>query len=74
LLPIISPLFALVNGMVSQQMLGSDAYEYLISQSTKFYVTESIWYYVAVLLVQGCVFMALTIVLDNLKFRLNDKE
>lgn len=54
--------------------MGSDAYDYIKTHGTKIYTTPSMWFYVGVLLVQGVVYMTLTIILDNIKFRLNDKE
>lgn len=38
------------------------------------YTTLTIWYYVAILLVQGAVYTALTIILDNIRFRLIDRQ
>jgi len=55
-------------------MVGTDAYSYFSSHNTKIYTTPSIWYSIAVLLIQGVVYMTATIILDNLKFRLNDRE
>ena len=72
-LPILSPLLALVNGFLSEQILGSDAYSYFIDNNTKIYTTPSMWYSVAVMLIQGAIYMTITVVLDNLKFRLNDR-
>jgi hypothetical protein len=74
ILPILSPLLALVNGMVSEQMIGSDAYDFFRANNTKVYMTPTFWYSFGVLMVQGVIYMTATIVLDNYKFRLNDKE
>lgn len=37
-------------------------------------MTPTIWYEVGILLAQGVVFMTLAMILDNLKFRLNDNQ
>lgn len=37
-------------------------------------MTPTIWYSVGILLGQGVIYMTATIILDNFKFRLNDKE
>ncbi len=54
--------------------MGSDAYNYFKENNTQIYTTPSFWYSIAVLLIQGVVYMTATIVLDNYKFRLNDRE
>jgi|LakMenEpi03Aug12_release.lakeMendotaPanAssembly.Ray.scaffolds.fasta_scaffold3016950_1 hypothetical protein len=55
-------------------MIGSDAYDFFRANNTKVYMTPTFWYSFGVLMVQGVIYMTATIVLDNYKFRLNDKE
>jgi len=37
-------------------------------------MTPTLWYELGIFVAQGIVFMTLTIILDNLKFRLNDHQ
>ena len=55
-------------------MIGSEAYNFFAANNTKVYTTPTFWYSFGVLLVQGVIYMTATIVLDNYKFRLNDKQ
>ena len=54
-------------------MIGTDVYDYLIDNNVDIYTTSSVWTSVGILLIQGSIYMALAVFLDNSKFRLNDR-
>ncbi len=55
-------------------MIGADAIDYFKQQKFHIYTSKSLWTTLAILLIQGIVYMTFTIILDNIKFRLNDKQ
>jgi len=76
-LPIVSPLLSLNACMLSKQMLGSENYNLISVISNtydiQFFTQPAIWYPLIILLAQAIIFFVLVLVLDNLKFNLNDR-
>jgi hypothetical protein len=60
--------------MLSWQIVGQDAYDYFDRQNMKVYTPPSFWATIGLLLIQGIFYFTLTLILDNIKFRLNDRQ
>lgn len=60
--------------MLSWQIVGQNAYDYFDRQSMKVYTPPSLWDTIGLLLIQGIFYFTLTLILDNIKFRLNDRQ
>lgn len=74
-LPILSPLLGLTGCMVSRQMIGSENFEPLVSTpGISLYTTSEIWYPLLIMAVQGVFYLTMVMILDNLKFNLNDRQ